>query len=367
MNPGARHLPSTKTGISSKKPAVLVIGPGKDARGGISAVISLHAESRFWAKYDCRLLETWDDRSIAAKLWAGLSAALKAPFAFRGRDLVHIHISEQTSFFRKSFFFVLAKLAGKATILHVHAASSDRLFHRGYAGVVRVVLTSADRVIALSPAWAREFRRECPKACVEVIPNPVAVPDAVSEEMKAKTPSVLFAGKLEARKGFSELLRAMAIVVKRIPNATLLFAGHGEIAAARSLAKDLGIESSVVFAGWLRGEEKKIAFEKAHVFCLPSYDEGLPMAVLEAMAYGLPVVSTPVGGIPDLIEPGINGVLVRPGDVPDLAAALIELLSTAGLRRRLGQCARATVEKYYSIDVVSEQIGALYESIILKT
>ena len=366
MNPAARHLSSTTRRTSSKKPAVLVIGPGRDARGGISAVISLHADSSFWTKYDCRLLETWDDRNSAAKLWAGLRAALKAPFALRGKDIVHIHMTERTSFFRKAFFFVLAKLARKATVLHVHAASADGLFPRGYAGAVRLVLTSADRVIALSPAWAREFRRRCPKATVEVIPNPVAVPSAVAEGMKAKTPSVLFAGKLEARKGFSELLRAMAIVLRMIPNATLLLAGHGEIAAGRSLARDLGIESSVVFAGWLRGEEKKTAFEEAHVFCLPSYNEGLPMAVLEAMAYGLPVISTPVGGIPEVIRPGINGMLVRPGDVPGIAEALIELLSDAGLRRRLGQCARATVEKHYSIDAVSEQIGALYESLILE-
>ncbi|HEY2590517.1 MAG TPA: glycosyltransferase, partial [Steroidobacteraceae bacterium] len=97
------------------------------------------------------------------------------------------------------------------------------------------------------------------------------------------------------------------------------------------------------------------------VFVLASHAEGMPMALLDAMAWRLPVITTPVGGIPQIIEPGRNGLLIRPGDIAELAAALQRLLADAGLRARLGSAARATIEAGFSLGASLERLAEIYQ------
>jgi glycosyltransferase involved in cell wall biosynthesis len=141
-------------------------------------------------------------------------------------------------------------------------------------------------------------------------------------------------------------------------------AGDGSIAECRIRAVELGIEDAVELKGWLPTKEVIRAYSRAAIFCLPSYSEGLPMVVLEAMALGLPVISTSVGGIPDIIVTGENGLLIAPGDVEALAGAIITLLRDSTLRFRLSQRAMGTVRARYSVDTIASQLRAYYQELL---
>jgi glycosyltransferase involved in cell wall biosynthesis len=198
---------------------------------------------------------------------------------------------------------------------------------------------------------------------VTVVPNSVPLPPA--PDRAAEEPGrVLFLGQLERRKGVYELLEAFAALLPAFPAARLVLGGQGEVAQLRRRAAELGIEGRVVLLGWIDGPEKQAELARAAVFCLPSHAEGLPMAMLEAMAAGKPVVVTPVGGILDAVQHGANGLLVAPGQVAQLAGALGRLLGDAGLRRRLGQAARATIAARFDAAVVSGRISDIYRELI---
>ena len=125
--------------------------------------------------------------------------------------------------------------------------------------------------------------------------------------------------------------------------------------------KDLGIEHQVVFAGWVTDSKKEQLFREASVFCLSSYAEGFPMAVLDAWSYGIPVVSTPVGGLPDVLKDNENALLFQPGDVDMLAEKFIQVLSDATCRKRLSSASLALSKGLFSIQTINSQIEALYE------
>lgn len=325
----------------------------------MTSVIAAYAGTPQWNQYGCQWLGTYDDRGKIANLRAGLIALLRAPLMLVNTDLVHIHATAPTSFIRKAVFLFLAKLFHKPTILHLHIPDVDLLFKKTPFWLVRYVMESADVVIALSPYWEKELTLRCPNARVETVPNPIMLPQDVAAQ--PMSPTLLWAAELQDRKGYQDLLRAFGLVVKAFPDARLVMAGHGAIETAKSLVTELGILDAVSFPGWLRGEAKDRAFRQSAVFCLPSYHEGVPMAMLEAMSYGLAVVCTPVGGIPDVIADGQNGLLVKCGDVPGIAAAVSRLFGDPQFRHHLGRNARYTVEETCSVACAWERLSAIYE------
>ena len=182
-----------------------------------------------------------------------------------------------------------------------------------------------------------------------------------------KEPRILFLGSLEPRKGFKDLLMAMSAVVASVPTAKLVFAGEGDIEGARQLAAEIGIGASVTFLGFVRGERKTRELQCTAVLCLPSYDEGVPVALLEAMSNGIHVVATAVGGIPDLICSGENGLLVAPGDIDGLARAIVSLLTNPPFSARIGNAGFAHVERFHGIDRVCDLLHDIYASLGSKS
>jgi glycosyltransferase involved in cell wall biosynthesis len=170
----------------------------------------------------------------------------------------------------------------------------------------------------------------------------------------------LFLGLLGNRKGIFDLLPAFKQASEEMPNLRLRIGGNGDVDATRVCVRTLGLENSVCLLGWISGSVKDQELHRADIFVLPSYNEGLPMSVLEAMAWGLPVVTTPVGGIPELIENRVDGLLVRPGDIGDLREALVSLAADRALRHRLGCNARERVERNHSAAQVLTALESVY-------
>ena len=344
------------------------VGTSLETRGGISAVLKVVFDDK---QEELSHIVTHCDGSVAGRVftfargWVALIASLLR----RKTTIYHIHSASYGSWARKSLCVLTIKLFARPVVLHMHGAEFAKFYENklGASGraSVRSILNRVDAIIALSPEWAEFYRKLAPQTRVMVIPNAVAIPPALNEThwQSADHWRIACLGRLGQRKGTFDLLRAFAGLDR---NPELCLPGDGEIDRARSLAQELGVDSRVDFPGWIGPEKRAEILASTHVFALPSYAEGLPMALLEAMSYGLPVVSTPVGGIPTLIEDGANGILVAPGDIDALAQSLKQLMDNPKQAVALGAAARKTIIERYDASAFRAALHKLHAEIAAK-
>lgn len=338
---------------------VLIVATSRKTRGGISSVIRAYETGGQWAQYRCHWVETHIDRGGVVKLWKLLTGFLQYLFLLPFAKLVHIHLSAPMSARRKLLFFLPARWLGKKIVVHFHTGTIDKKYFRLY----RRLFCGADRIIVMSNQTG-EFIRQKFQICekVRTIYNPcIQVPDIQPSD---RQPSILFAGTLCRRKSPGDLIKAFSRIEKRYPEWYLTFAGNGEIEEARALAESLGIGHRCYFLGWVSGAERDKAFREASIFCLPSYEEGFPMSVLDAWGYGLPVVTTPVGGIVDFARDGENLLLCVPGDSGSIAACLEKLMGDEALRASLAAGARKLISEAFDVQKINGQIAQLYKELI---
>jgi glycosyltransferase involved in cell wall biosynthesis len=344
-----------------------MLGTTPASRSGIAALVHTYAANGLFQRWHAVYLPTHREGGQAHKLaiasgaWLDVMARLAA-----GRiALLHIHLASNASFWRKAAFMMPARLFGVPYVLHVHGGGFAAFYEAQPAparALIRQRLRGAARVIALSAEQRATLEAIEPDARVEVIPNPVDVP-AWQAGLEASPPTVLFLGVLLERKGVHDLLRAWPAVREAIPDATLVLAGSGDATDLWRLVGELGIESSVRFAGWVEGEAKERLMKSAWVVALPSHVEAFPMAVLEALAAGVPVVASRVGGIASAIEHPRSGLLVTPGDASELARALVAILGNALRRKGMGRAARERALAEFSSEVVVPRLEALWREL----
>ena len=160
------------------------------------------------------------------------------------------------------------------------------------------------------------------------------------------------------------MVKAFAKIAHSHKDWQIVFAGNGEIEQGKALAESLGISGQTKWLGWVRGEEKDKAFRDASVFCLPSYAEGFPMSVLDAWSYGLPVITTPVGGIPDVAKDGENMLLFNPGDVDALADCMDRMINDKDLRDKISRASLEFARERFNINSINGEVRKLYDEVI---
>jgi glycosyltransferase involved in cell wall biosynthesis len=226
----------------------------------------------------------------------------------------------------------------------------------------RLTARLADAVVAPSRATAAELSRDYGVDAVEVIPNGVSPLPAAPPHRPELPPVVLYAGRLRSRKAVAVLLAAMPRVLAAEPRCRLVLVGDGEQGARVAAAvRERGLSAHVEMTGTLSRAMTLQRLASADVFCLPSTYEGMPLAILEAMAAGLPVVATAVSGNPEAVEDGVTGLLVPPESATALADALLALLADPERRRRMGEAGRRRVAERFSIERVAAQYLELLE------
>ena len=349
-----------------RRQRVVMLGPALSVKGGVSSVEALLIDAlsdRFDIKHVATLSEGGSFTKLATAITA-LGRFIGLAVTWRP-DLVHVHFASRASFWRKSIFIVVAKVFGMKVVGHAHGAQFN-IFYDIESGPIRRFLIRAlfrrfDRLVAISSWWHDYYitMRACP---TELIPNPVRQQVAIVRVDHGER-TVLMMGRLGERKGVYDLIQAIPIVLASCPQTRFVLAGDGDIERCRALVAQFPWADRVSIPGWTSGDERLRLYRAADLFVLPSYNEGLPMAILEAMSFGLPVVSTPVGGIPELVQNGRNGTLVAPGDVGGLASAISALLSDVNRLRAYGEQSKSIVDNTFELKLVAARFGRLYESI----
>lgn len=259
-----------------------------------------------------------------------------------------------------------ARHSGVRLIATCHNWIATDLRGRMYDLLDRLTLRSFRQVVAVSGPVSRSLRRfGIPEDRIHIIPNGVDIRRFSAASVRAQTapahegPVLGFIGRLSDEKGLDLLLRAIPGILRRYPKTVLLVAGDG---AARTrleaLAADLGVIGSVRFLG--RRDDIEAIYTEFDVLALPSRNEGAPMTVLEAMAAGVPVLATRVGGVPEIVREGQTGVLVDPNSVAAIEQGLIALLAAPDLRARMRVEARKLAETRHSCESMAREYMELY-------
>jgi glycosyltransferase involved in cell wall biosynthesis len=286
--------------------------------------------------------------------------------------ILHLHTAEYGSVLRKGLLGYLGKALGIPVVLHMHGAKFTTMWDtaspRRKAAILGV-LRRADALVVLGQFWKQYLIGELgqPAEKVHVVPN--GVPDPGIEPPQRKTsndPTILFAGQVGHRKGVGDLLEALAQPkVKTLPW-ELVIAGSGEIDLYRKEAERLGIADRVRFLGRVELSEVSRLMRTAQIFVLPSYQEGLPMAIIEAMANALPVITTPIGAIPEMISDGDTGLLAPPGDLEALSNAFFRLLQSSELRATIGGAARQRYMRDFNVSAMCDGLEAVFNSVSIE-
>ena len=344
----------------------MMIGAGRDVRGGVSSVVNSYYEAGLDKLCELTYLPTMKDGNKLYKLLVAFGARLRFETLIKQVDILHVHMSADNSFYRKAVFIRKAYKERKKIIIHMHGSTFD-LFYKERCNdeqkrQVKEIFAMADRVIALSEDW-KEFLAEyiCDAEKIEVIYNAVKIPEPYSKDYSNQ--KMLFLGILGQRKGTYDLIEVLPEIFRNYPDSHVYFGGDGEQKQAEQLCREKGIAEHVTFLGWVRGAEKEKLLKECSIYVLPTYHEGMPMSILEAMAYGMAVVSTYVGGIPHIITSGENGLLCEAGDKETLKENLMQLLSNSGLRKMLGSSAKETLLQNFDIKETVGRLLRLYENV----
>jgi len=367
--PVAREIATTET-----KPRVLMVGMHlTKTRGGISTLIAEILNSPLKNQFEFVYIESQaEDFNKFGKAFLAAWAIVRFVFNCLSASpaLVYVHLGSNASLYRESVFIFLAKFFGKKVVAHFHAGDIDNYFpfqsKLGQKFIQRAINIS-DKVIAVSTESARQLRNITCSPNVSVITNAVNTSNfnvfnindaSPKNRQKAETVKLLFVGATGKLKGERDLVQALAILRDGAPDLKVSFLGYGA-ENLKSYCEELKVTNFIEFLGVVPMNERISFFQKADIFVLPTYAEAMPMSVIEAMAAGLPVISTPVGGIPELIKDGVDGLLFPPGDVKALAEKISFLVNNKKIRIKIGKKARQKAREQMDFSQYTEKLRTL--------
>lgn len=342
---------------------VLMLGPDRSVHGGISGVVNNYYEAGLDQKIELRYIGTMVEGSKVKKLWQAVKAFVQFLFALPQYDIVHVNVAADSSYYRKSVFIRTAHFFGKKIVIHQHGGDFETFYYHDLSErgrrKARKVLNMADAFVVLAPVWKAFFSKIVEEDKIAVLPNSISVSEKTQKHYGQH--KMLFLGRLCKEKGIRELFFCIPALREKYPDLKLYLGGIWEDAELEEEAARY--PEQIQWLGWIGGAEKQKYLEECDIFVLPTYFEGQPVSVLEAMGASCAVVASEVGGIPMMIAGEENGIFVEPKDEASLLAALDRVLSDAALCERLGTKAREKVVKEFSLDENMKRLLQIYAAV----
>lgn len=339
---------------------VLTVGPSRKSLGGMASVLKIynHLLPNF------RHLASNSPRGTFMGMFAFAHTMLMMPIErMRGRSILHLHVASGISYVRKSWIIRWGKVLGYKMIYHCHGGHTQDYFRRIGTPRAKSILDKCAAIICLSKSWEHYFDSIFHHKNIRIVYNPLLPTHIITHPEEKQPLRLLFLGTLVDAKGIFDLLDVFASNRDRWDGRVrLTIAGEGENERLKDFIRDNKLQNLVEFLGWVDGEQKERLFASHHVLILPSYVECLPMSILEAMGHGMAVISTPVGGIPEMVCPGENGILFNPGDKVAMSAAIDCYLLNSELIDRHGKAAMKIVPNFYP-DKIKSDLRNIYASL----
>lgn len=342
---------------------VLMIGPARSVNGGISAVVNNFYCAGLDKKVELEYIGTMEDGSKWHKLSVAIRALVKFITKVSNYELVHVHMASDVSIYRKIPFICLTKIFGKKLVIHQHGGNI-RQFYYSECGIkkqqfIKKMLRNADTFLVVAPYLKEIFKDIVDEKKIIVLPNAIEIPKEISLDYSGQ--NLLFLGRLCKEKGLYELLDAVKELKVEFPDLHLYLGGVWVEEELEKKAEACG--DFVHYLGWINIQKKDAYLRKCNIFVLPTYFEGLPMSLLEGMAYGCACVATEVGGIPHVMTNRKDGVIIQAKNVQALKNALRELLQNQELQQKLGTNARRNVQENFEIGKSINKLIQIYKHV----
>lgn len=343
---------------------VVMIGADRSVKGGVSAVVNNLYGAGLDKRVGLTYIGTMVDGSKIKKAGKAALALLQFTAAMPGTDLVHVNMAADASCRRKMIFMRIARFFHKKIVLHEHGGDFQGFYEERCSEKqrrkVKKALNDVDLFLVLSDDWKQFFSAIVEPSRIHVLQNCVPVPERKKTDYSSH--SVLFLGRLCKEKGIGELLEAVCAVKRAVPDFKLILGGFWEEGSGGLQERAARLGDTVECPGWVSPKRREELFEECSIFVLPTWFEGQPVSLLEAMAAGMCAAASGVGGIPEILADG-TGVLLEPKNPERLAKELIRLLQDETLRRRLGERAHARICLEYDITRYVDRLTGYYESV----
>lgn len=337
-----------------------------NAPGGMAAVLASYNEYFD----DMQFIPTWRNANLLVKLWyAFYSYVIFLWYMLFDKSIkiVHIQGAAFASFERNMFFVRVGKKFGKKVIMHMHCADFESYYNPS-SHKQRIVdtINACDLYLVLSDSWKTYFESIGVKSdIIKVLNNTITPPILKEVNRSPDTFNLLYLGVIGQRKGIYDILKALKDNLEKFETKVRLrVGGNQEEDKLMAYIKDNGLQNMVTFEGFVTGDKKIECLNWADVYILPSFNEGLPIGILEAMSYGHPIISTPVGGIPEVLKDGVNGVMVEPGNVEQIANAISTFVEHKELVKEYGKNSLVLVKPYLPESVFAT-LSNMYNHLIV--
>lgn len=371
---------------ASRKQRILLSGHLPPPMGGIAMFYQSLMQSSLSQRVNLAFVQTSSQKrelsetgkASFSNLTAALSDIARFQQALRQHkpEVAHVATATGLSFLKHAICVTLARFSGAKVLLHPHCSLSVLFHERGKAWrwFFRRVIGQTVGVIALSKEW-EQIAEIIPAHPVYLLPNAIILNsfDDIAQQRFANPQQkdvvrILYLGYLGKEKGTYDLIKAAGQVARRNARVEFHLVGGEMVSGGRQELLELvaksGLKDAVIIHPPAYDDEKMSFFRQADIFVYPSYHEGMPMAIIEAMASGLPVVASKVGGIPDMIQEGKNGLLVPPGKPDELAEALVKVIDDPALRTSMQRQSNLIAEEKFDMEKLVEKLTQIYSIFI---
>lgn len=337
---------------------VIMLSPDINGQGGIASVVNTYQQ------YGLNFIHmaTHKNGSKQTKIVVFLKFLFQYLFVLltnKNIEIVHLHSASFGSFFRKFIAFCIAKIFNKKIIFNIHPIFFTVFYRQSNfitKKMIRWVLDNSDVILVLSDVIKAKVSEMTTNKDIRVIYNPVFIKEIKTKQNEKVR--VLTLGKLCKAKGTYEILQAEQLLNDNI---VVDLYGDGDLETFRKLNHN---PDKIKINGWISGAAKDEVLENCDIYILPSHNEGLPMGILEAMSLGIPVISTPVGGVPDAVQDGVNGYLIEVGDFEALATKINILAEDENLRLSMGREGHKLAKEKFDVTLIVKQLEALYDELL---